>query len=486
MDDLLSIRGLSIDFGGFRALDDIDLDVGSGKLVGLIGPNGCGKSTMMRCISRIYEPTSGIVTVDGMDMSRLRPVEIAKLVASVPAEMGATFNMTVMDMVVLGRYPFVDRLWWETPEDERITREALRTFGLDHIRNRPLSLCSSGERQRALIAKAYVQEPKLMLVDEPTAHLDMKYKLQVMEYLRSMARKDMSVLVAEHDISLMARYCDVCVIMKQGRIVTIGDPKVVITEELIREVYEVDSRVGLDADGEIYVLPKNYIEEERCTEHTCHSALEERSSSGGVRYEARRCRGYGPRPQVRGRPRVLRAAHPVRRREHEPLQTGRRHGDRGGFREEHPEDPPRMGHGRRRQDRRIAEREGYRLPAGHRHEDGGRPQDEMRPRELPSGGRGVRRRRQDHRRDAAARQGDNRRGHRSIGVPDEGRHPGHALALERGLPRAGLLQGGLPDRDNRRRCARGQRRFGEGDGGRIGDSHRAGPPAMPCARPSSS
>ncbi len=322
MDDLLSIRGLSIDFGGFRALDDIDLDVGSGKLVGLIGPNGCGKSTMMRCISRIYEPTSGIVTVDGMDMSRLRPVEIAKLVASVPAEMGATFNMTVMDMVVLGRYPFVDRLWWETPEDERITREALRTFGLDHIRNRPLSLCSSGERQRALIAKAYVQEPKLMLVDEPTAHLDMKYKLQVMEYLRSMARKDMSVLVAEHDISLMARYCDVCVIMKQGRIVTIGDPKVVITEELIREVYEVDSRVGLDADGEIYVLPKNYIEEERCTEHICHSTLEERSSSGGVRYEARRCRGYGPRPQVRGRPRVLHAAHPVRRREHEPLQTG--------------------------------------------------------------------------------------------------------------------------------------------------------------------
>lgn len=261
MDDLLSIEGLSMEFGGFRALDGIDLHMGSGKLVGLIGPNGCGKSTMMRCISRIYEPTSGRITVDGKDVSQLKPVEIAKLVASVPAEMGSTFNMTVMDMVVLGRYPFVDRLWWETPEDERITREALKTFGLDRIRNRQLSLCSSGERQRALIAKAYVQEPKLMLVDEPTAHLDMKYKLQVMEYLRSMARKDMSILVAEHDISLMARYCDVCVIMKQGRIVTIGDPKEVITEELIRDVYEVESRVGLDADGEIYVLPKNYIED---------------------------------------------------------------------------------------------------------------------------------------------------------------------------------------------------------------------------------
>lgn len=261
MDDLLSVRDLSIEFGGFRALDGVSFDIGEGKLVGLIGPNGCGKSTLMRCISRIYEPTSGSITVDGKDVLHLKPAEVAKLVASVPAELGSTFNMTVMDMVVLGRYPFVDRLWWETPEDERITREALRTFGLDNIRNRQLSLCSSGERQRALIAKAYVQEPRLMLVDEPTAHLDMKYKLQVMEYLRRMARSDMTVLVAEHDISLMARYCDICIIMKKGGIVTIGDPKEVITEQLIRDVYEVDSRVGLDADGEIYVLPKNYIED---------------------------------------------------------------------------------------------------------------------------------------------------------------------------------------------------------------------------------
>ena len=191
MDDpVLSVSGLSIEFDGFRALDDICVEVGRGKLVGLIGPNGCGKSTMMRCISKIYQPTSGEIRVDGQDISQLKPMEVAKLVASVPAEMGATFNMTVMDLVVLGRYPYVDRLWWETKEDERITREALRTFGLDGIRHRQLSLCSSGERQRALIAKAYVQEPKLMLVDEPTAHLDMKYKLQVMEYLKKMSRSD--------------------------------------------------------------------------------------------------------------------------------------------------------------------------------------------------------------------------------------------------------------------------------------------------------
>ena len=154
----------------------------------------------------------------------------------------------------------MDRIWWENPEDERMARKAMQTFGIDHLRRKQVSLLSSGERQRALIAKAYVQEPKLMLVDEPTSHLDMKYKLQVMEYLKRMSKSDMTVLVAEHDISLMARYCDVCVIMKHGRIVTVGDPKEVITEELIRDVYEVDARVGFDVDGEIYVLPKRYIE----------------------------------------------------------------------------------------------------------------------------------------------------------------------------------------------------------------------------------
>ena len=260
-DPLLRIKDLNMDFEGFHALTEIDLELEKGLLVGLIGPNGCGKSTMLKCISKIHEPTSGEISVDGTDISSMKPIEAARLVASVPAESGPTFGLSVMDMVMLGRYPFVDKIWWENPEDERMARKALQTFGIDHLRRKRVSLLSSGERQRAMIAKAYVQEPKLMLVDEPTSHLDMKYKLQVMEYLQSMAKADMTVMVAEHDISLMARYCDLCIIMKNGKIVTIGDPKEVIDEDLIRDVYEVDSRVGLDADGEIYVLPKKYIEE---------------------------------------------------------------------------------------------------------------------------------------------------------------------------------------------------------------------------------
>lgn len=259
MANLLEIKDLCKDFGEFHALKNINFSLQKGLMVGLIGPNGCGKSTMMKCISKIHDMTSGTICIDGDNIGSMKPAEVSKLVASVPAEAGQTFGMTVMDMVMLGRYPFVDRIWWETKEDERAVREALDTFGIDHLRRNPVAMLSSGERQRALIAKAYVQQPKLMLVDEPTSHLDMKYKLDVMEYLQSMARSDMTVLVAEHDISLMARYCDLCIIMKKGEIQTIGDPKKVITEDLIRDVYEVDARVGLDVDGEIYVLPKRYV-----------------------------------------------------------------------------------------------------------------------------------------------------------------------------------------------------------------------------------
>ncbi len=257
---LLELRNLDKVYeNGYHADRNISFSIPSGKLVGLIGPNGCGKTTMMRCINRMHEPTSGDILIDGESVLGKTPGEIAKLVSNVPAEMNASFGLTVFETVMLGRYPYLQNMWWETEEDETIVEETLKKFGVQHLEDRPLNMLSSGERQRVMIAKAYVQEPRLMLVDEPTSHLDMKYKLDVMEYLKAMVKQDMTILVAEHDISLMARYCDLCIIMKKGELVTIGNPKEVITEELIRDVYEVEASVGLDKDGSIYVLPKRYV-----------------------------------------------------------------------------------------------------------------------------------------------------------------------------------------------------------------------------------
>ena len=262
MDDtpLLEIRNLEKKYdNGYVADRDISFSLPAGKLVGLIGPNGCGKTTMMRCINRMHEPTGGDILIDGKSVLGMTPGDIAKLVSNVPAEMTASFGLTVFETVMLGRYPYLQSMWWETEEDESQVEDVLKKFGVAHLQDRPLNILSSGERQRVLIAKAYVQNPRLMLVDEPTSHLDMKYKLDVMEYLRAMVRQDMTVLVAEHDISLMARYCDLCVIMKKGEMVAMGNPKEVITEDLIREVYDVEASVGFDKDGEIYVLPKRFV-----------------------------------------------------------------------------------------------------------------------------------------------------------------------------------------------------------------------------------
>ena len=249
---------LGIEFGGLKAVDDFSLTIGKTEIAGLIGPNGCGKSTMMRCINRLHDTSSGDILIDGESVLSKSPAEVAKLVSNVPAELRASFGLTVFETVMLGRYPYLKNVWWETNDDESIVYDALRKFGVEHLQDRPLNMLSSGERQRVLIAKAYVQQPRLMLVDEPTSHLDMKYKLDVMEYLNTMVKKEMTVLVAEHDISLMARYCDLCIIMRKGEIVKIGDPKEVITPELIRSVYEVDASVGFDEEGELFVLPKRY------------------------------------------------------------------------------------------------------------------------------------------------------------------------------------------------------------------------------------
>ncbi len=256
---LLEIRDLHKYYDdGYHAVRGVSYRIGSGLLVGLIGPNGCGKSTMMKCINRLHDTSSGDILIDGESVLNKPPGEIAKIVANVPAELKTSFGLTVYETVMLGRYPYLRNVWWESEEDETFVVDTLKKFGVYHLRDRPLHMLSSGEQQRVLIAKAYVQQPRLMLVDEPTSHLDMKYKLDVMEYLNAMVKKDMTILVAEHDISLMARYCDLCIIMKKGEIVAIGKPKDVITPELIEDVYEVSASVGFDNEGELYVLPKRF------------------------------------------------------------------------------------------------------------------------------------------------------------------------------------------------------------------------------------
>ncbi len=254
----ISSRELNLYYDDYHALRDIFFDVKPGEMIGLIGPNGCGKSTLLKTINGFLKPNSGIMIVDGKEIHKSSLSEISKTCSNVPTEFPPDFNLNVIEVVMMGRYPHRKGLWWETEQDEKISRDALAKFEIAHLSKRNINQLSSGERQRTLIAKAYVQEPKVMLVDEPTSHLDMRFKLEVMEYLRDLMQKEnnMTIVIASHDINLMVKYCDRIILVKNGHIVGIGTPEEIVTENNIADVYGVECSIFKDSSGEVIVHPR--------------------------------------------------------------------------------------------------------------------------------------------------------------------------------------------------------------------------------------
>ena len=261
-DGSVEMEGVNVHYEGFHALHDIMLSVKPGELMAIIGPNGCGKSTTMRTINGLLKAVSGSLTVCGLDVRSVSLEEMAKLCSNIPTEFPPDFNLSVYEVVMLGRYPHRKNVWWETDEDEEVVKGALRMFGIDHLFDRDITQLSSGERQRTLIAKAYVQQPRIMLVDEPTAHLDIRYTLEVMQYFKDLIsrEKGMSIIIAAHDLNSVAKFCDRITMMKQGRIVACGTPEEVITSENIEKVYGVKADVIKHGDN-IVMIPLNPVKD---------------------------------------------------------------------------------------------------------------------------------------------------------------------------------------------------------------------------------
>lgn len=257
MHDMIEGKNVNVMYEDFHALHDIMISVKAGELIGIIGPNGCGKSTLLRSINGLLKIASGDLMVNGLDVKKVTLEEMAKMCSNIPTEFPPDFNLSVYEVVMLGRYPLRKGMWWETEEDEAVVKNALRMFGVDRLWERDVSQLSSGERQRTLIAKAYVQRPKIMLVDEPTAHLDIRYTLEVMQYFKNLIEeeKDMTIVIAAHDLNTVAEYCDRIIMMKEGRIAAYGTPEEVITEKNIREVYGVVSDI-INHDGRIVMVAK--------------------------------------------------------------------------------------------------------------------------------------------------------------------------------------------------------------------------------------
>jgi len=249
------IEGIQFGYNGTDVLKGVKFEGRPGEFIGLIGPNGSGKSTLLRLINGILKPRMGTIMMDGKDLDKMRVEEIAKICANVPTEFSEDINLTVQELVFLGRYPFAKGLWWDAKEDEAMVMDALKKFGVFHLKDRRYSELSSGEAQRVLLAKAVVQCPRVMLVDEPSAHLDLRYKLEVMEHLRELLKGNVTIVIASHDLNLLAKYCDKVMILSKGKIVAFGTPNEVITSEMVEQVYGVEVLI-LNDGGDIYAIPR--------------------------------------------------------------------------------------------------------------------------------------------------------------------------------------------------------------------------------------
>lgn len=257
----LTIDGLTFGYTVENNLDGLDLRANKGEFIGLLGPNGSGKTTLMRCINKVLKIREGTVFLDGEDMGDKTRKEMSKLCTTVPADIPTDFSLSTREFVTLGRAPYVTGMFWETDEDLEIVDRAMYDFGIAQYADRRLHELSSGERARALLAKGVVQHPKLMMVDEPSAHLDIKYKIQVMEMLKGLARSGLTVIMASHDLNLVTRYCDKVMLLHDGKIIDYGPCDKVVTEQSIREVFDISIKIVWD-NGVPYIIPRPPVDDD--------------------------------------------------------------------------------------------------------------------------------------------------------------------------------------------------------------------------------
>lgn len=233
----LTLNNISIELDKKKIIEDVSLAVEKGKFVGIIGPNGSGKSTLLRTIYRIIEPTTGTIRLGGQDLKKMKLAESAKKMGVVGQFNTINFDFTVFEMVMMGRTPHKSLLGSDKAEDYDIAVEAIRKVGMENYAYRSFSTLSGGEKQRIILARALAQEPQLLVLDEPTNHLDIKYQLQILSIVKSLG---IGVLAALHDLSLAAMYCDKLYVLKDGKVITSGKPKEILTAKLIHHVYEIE------------------------------------------------------------------------------------------------------------------------------------------------------------------------------------------------------------------------------------------------------
>ena len=253
----LKLREVKFDYPSIPVLDGVSFELLEGEMLAVVGKNGSGKSTLIKCINRILEYQDGSISVHRRDVRGMRRMDIAKKMAYHPQKTSYDFPVNVFDAVLMGRYPHSP--WNCDEEDEKHVWQVLKMLGMEELALRDYSRISGGQQQKVIIARALAQEAKILLLDEPTSDLDIRYQLEVMEIIRRIVKeKELSAIVAIHDLNLASRYCDRVVMLHEGVIFAAGTPREVLTPGNITRVYGVDASVRED-DGVIHIIPKRPV-----------------------------------------------------------------------------------------------------------------------------------------------------------------------------------------------------------------------------------
>lgn len=238
----IKINDVEFGYTSLPVLKDVKLDISGAQLVSILGPNGVGKSTLIHCINNILTPTSGAVFLDNRDVKTLKLKELAKLMGYVPYSSSDSFPLTVVDTVLMGRHPHSS--WKSTENDLDIVYKTLEMLDIEDLAMRPFNELSAGQHQKVMLARGFAQEPKVLLLDEPTSNLDIRHQMEVTMLLKEMSiRKEILVIMISHDINIASKYSDKIIMMSEGTIFAAGKPNEVINENNIRSVYSVDSRI---------------------------------------------------------------------------------------------------------------------------------------------------------------------------------------------------------------------------------------------------
>lgn len=236
--DLLRVNDLICGYGDAKVLKEVSFSVDKGSLLGIVGPNGAGKTTLFRAITRILRPWKGEISYCGKGLNRISRRDLAREVAVLPQILEISFSFSVEQFISMGRFPHLKKFQPLRKYDLEVIEKVMALCDVLPFRERKISELSGGERQRAILAQAFAQEPRLLLLDEPTAHLDIGHQVEILDLIRRLNReRGLTVIMVLHDLNLASEYCDRLILLKEGRIFKKGSPKEVLTFENIEKVY---------------------------------------------------------------------------------------------------------------------------------------------------------------------------------------------------------------------------------------------------------